>query len=52
MQESKFKVKKITSIKDIESGKVTELPESDLCIQAEKHILQFKLEETKKVRKK
>lgn len=52
MIQSKFVVKKVTPIKDLASGDTKELPESDLCIQSEDSIIQFKLEEVKKPRKK
>ena len=37
----KFVIKKITKFSDVLSGKVEELPESDLCFQNEKGIAQF-----------
>lgn len=39
--EGKFELKKKTKISDLVSGKCNELPESDLTIQDDSHILQF-----------
>lgn len=52
MVTTKFKIKKVTPIEDLVSGVTKELPESDLCIQSDNHIVQFKLEESKRIRKK
>lgn len=40
--DGQFEIKQITSFKDIADGKVTVLPESDLCFQNEEKIVQFK----------
>lgn len=39
--EGKFKIKKITSINDLQEGSTIEIPESDLCLQSDTHIIQM-----------
>ena len=41
----KFKLLKKTRLEDLNDGTVKELPESDLCIQTETHIVQFEYED-------
>lgn len=45
---SSFKLKKVTSFKDIRKNKITELCESDLCFQDKENIYQFEFVEDKK----
>lgn len=42
-----FKIKNKTKLADVASGKVKNIPESDLCFQNEEHILQFEYVEGK-----
>ncbi len=42
-----FKIKKVTKLKDVATGKIKNLPESDLCFQNEEDILQFEYVEGK-----
>lgn len=39
--EGKFKIKKITRISDLQEGSTIEIPESDLCLQSDTHIIQM-----------
>lgn len=45
MSNNKFVVKKITSLKDLQEGRATQIPESDITIQTESHIIQLKHQE-------
>lgn len=49
--EGKFNLKQKTSFSDMAAGKITELPESDLCFQDGSHIYQFKFDKTEEDRK-
>jgi hypothetical protein len=44
-EEGKFKLLQRTKLEDLNDGTVKELPESDLCIQTETHIVQFEYAE-------
>ena len=44
IDEGKFVLKKQTAFKDMATGQVTELPESDLCFQDGENIYQYKFE--------
>src|SRR5688500_9892336 len=41
MANGKFSVKNVVSFEEIAAGKVTELSESDLCMQSDTHVFQF-----------
>jgi hypothetical protein len=49
--EGRFKIKKITRFDDLVEGQTLELPESDLCFQNEKTIIQMKYERAEEDKK-
>lgn len=39
--EGKFKIKKISKISELQEGTIIDIPESDLCLQSDTHIIQM-----------